>query len=158
MSEERLDYYIISLKWTRRSEDIWFWGPNNGGYTRHLDGAGLYSAERVEGNREYYDNGESTRAVRQDLVDQYARRCVRVDDLSVLCGAPVILTETGACILSNRKSLVELERENANLREKLHWVEQVLISAQTHEIDAECAVEGVLEKLEQGFKSHEVVS
>lgn len=158
MIEKRVEYYIISLKWTRRSEDVWFWGPNNCGYTRHLDAAGLYSAECVEGNREYYDNGESTRAVRSDLVLQYAHRCVRVDDLSVLVGAPVILTETGACILSNRKSLVELERENANLREKLDWVKETLISAQSHEVDAEGVVEGVLEKLDQGFKSHEVVS
>ena len=74
------DYYILSLKWTRSGEEhVTWWGPDNSGYVCSLENAGRYSAERVHGNRAYYDNRHSTVAIPYEIADRHARRIVLVD-------------------------------------------------------------------------------
>lgn len=70
------EYYILSLKWTRRDDCITWWGPNDSGYTWILAQAGRYSAESVDGNRAYYDNRESTVAIPCEIAERYASRVV----------------------------------------------------------------------------------
>ena len=57
------DFYILSLSHTTPDSAAKWWGPNNCGYTENLEQAGRYSAEQVRAKADYYDNGESTRAV-----------------------------------------------------------------------------------------------
>ena len=70
------EYFILSLKWTRREDNITWWGPNCSGYTWNLDGAGRYTEERVRGNPAYFDNRESTVAVPCEVAERYATRVV----------------------------------------------------------------------------------
>lgn len=74
------DYYILSLRWTRSGEEhVTWWGPDNSGYVCSLENAGRYSADRVHGNRAYYDNRESTLAVPCEVAERHARRIVLID-------------------------------------------------------------------------------
>ena len=66
-SEERTysgPYMILSLKWSDSADRLIWWGPDNAGYTADIDAAGRYTAEQVAGNPSYYDNENTTRAVR----------------------------------------------------------------------------------------------
>lgn len=71
-----MEYFILSLKWTRRDDCITWWGPNCSGYTWLLDEAGRYSEERVAGNRAYFDNRESTVAIPCEIAERYATNVV----------------------------------------------------------------------------------
>lgn len=70
------EFYILSLKWTRRSELITWWAPDNNGYTTCLDQAGRYPRAKVEAMQGYYNNGTSTIAVPCEQVDAVATRTV----------------------------------------------------------------------------------
>ena len=72
------EFYILSLKWTRRSDRLitWWW-PENNGYCYRLEEAGRYSADAVAGDPNYYDNGVTTKAVPCEDVDALA---IRVGD------------------------------------------------------------------------------
>ena len=70
------EYYIISLKWSVRSDHIVFWGPNNDGYTIDLDLAGKYTQEQIDNNRGFYDDGKATLAVPCNEIDLLVRRVV----------------------------------------------------------------------------------
>jgi hypothetical protein len=73
------DYYILSLKWTRREDCITWWQPDASGYTRVLEFAGRYSEEDVKRRASYLNNGENTVAIRCDIVDRFASRVVLQD-------------------------------------------------------------------------------
>ena len=57
-------YVILSLKHSPCDGMALWWGPNDSGYVIDLYKAGVYSGEKVRSNPAYYNNGESTRAVR----------------------------------------------------------------------------------------------
>ena len=57
-------YLILSLKWSDADTKLVWWGPKNKGYTVDIDAAGRYTAEKIAKNPDYYDNDETTRAVR----------------------------------------------------------------------------------------------
>lgn len=70
------EYYILSLKWTRRDDCITWWGPDNSGYTWLLEQAGRYTEADVKARASYLNNGESTLAIPCDVVEQFASRVV----------------------------------------------------------------------------------
>lgn len=57
-------YLILSLKWSDTAEHLVWWCANNAGYTADIDKAGRYTAEQITENPGYYDNEDTTRAVR----------------------------------------------------------------------------------------------
>ncbi len=72
------DYYIISLKWTKRADClISFWGPKAAGYVYRLEIAGRYTAEEIAAKPDYYNDGERTIAVPCTDVERFA---IRVGD------------------------------------------------------------------------------
>lgn len=68
-------YYVLSLKWSKRRDGLLtWWRPNNNGYCYRLEEAGRYTAEQIEAKRNYYDDGENTRAIPCANVDAMAIR------------------------------------------------------------------------------------
>jgi len=65
-------YLILSLKWSDGLDRLNWWGPDNSGYCYDIDKAGRYTGEQIAANPDYYDNEETTRAVRVD--DVYAEK------------------------------------------------------------------------------------
>lgn len=64
-------FYILSLKWTKKAEPyVTFWGPNNGGYRWALCEAGRYAEDQIE--HDYHNDGTNTLAVPCDVVDRLA--------------------------------------------------------------------------------------
>ncbi len=64
------NYYIVSLKWTRRENPyITFWRPDNSGYACPLSWAGKYSEEKVLYEPYYYNDGKNTIAVLDEVVE-----------------------------------------------------------------------------------------
>jgi len=62
-------YYILSVKHSPgfRGYALW-WGPDDSGYVEDLNQAGRYTREQVEQRSRYYNDGESTMAIREDYV------------------------------------------------------------------------------------------
>ena len=57
-------YYLMSLKHTSNNDfPIYWWGPNERGYTDDLNKAGLYSEEQVQANPAQFNNGTDTIAI-----------------------------------------------------------------------------------------------
>lgn len=75
MSGER-EYYVLSLKWTRREDCITWWRPNAAGYTWLLEHAGRYTESDVKRRAGYLNDGKSTVAIPCDVVEQFASRVV----------------------------------------------------------------------------------
>lgn len=72
------EFYILSLKWTRRRDGlITWWRPENNGYCYRLEEAGRYSADDVARLPNYYNDGEHTAAIPCGDVDAVS---VRVAD------------------------------------------------------------------------------
>ncbi|MEN6567172.1 MAG: hypothetical protein ABFC57_12830 [Veillonellales bacterium] len=65
-----MEYYILSLKWSKHQDEFCWWGPNNCGYTSNLKQAGLYTKEQIESDKNYYDNGETTKAIPASSIDK----------------------------------------------------------------------------------------
>lgn len=66
------EYYILSLKNSPADGCALWWRPNDAGYTTNLLKAGRYPVEQVEGEPGYYNNGETTRAVKCSEVETIA--------------------------------------------------------------------------------------
>lgn len=49
------EYYLLSLKWSKGDQYIW-WGPNNSGYYMDIKKAGIYTEEKLNKNKIYYNN------------------------------------------------------------------------------------------------------
>ncbi len=66
-------FYIASMAHTERGHRyVTFWRPRNCGYAWPLSWAGKYTREEVTRNLTYYNNGESTVAVRVEAIDALA--------------------------------------------------------------------------------------
>jgi hypothetical protein len=70
-----MDFYILSLKWTRGDVLMW-WRPKNSGYTVFLESAGKYTAEQVAADPAYYNDGVDTAAVPAATVDAASGRLI----------------------------------------------------------------------------------
>jgi hypothetical protein len=83
MSRERMPipasaydrYYLISLKWSEPPV-VTFWGPDDKGYTRNLDKAGVYTRATLEAHPSYYQNGVQTIAVPIEVADRVFIKCL----------------------------------------------------------------------------------
>lgn len=62
-------FYILSIKWSKTSDELQWYCKNDSGYTANLNDAGQYSAEQVTASPGYYNNGETTLAVPVETVD-----------------------------------------------------------------------------------------
>ncbi len=71
-----MKYFILSLKWSKGDTLVW-WRPNSAGYTTCLEAAGLYCRKGIDEKSWYYNNGESTLAVPEDVVKGRAVQVVR---------------------------------------------------------------------------------
>lgn len=68
-----IDYYVISVKHTRREDRyITIWAPNDCGYRWALSRAGKYSCENVLEHLGYYNSGCSNVAVPCEVLDAVA--------------------------------------------------------------------------------------
>lgn len=69
-----LRYYVLSLKHSpgHRGHALW-WGPSDSGYTEDLCEAGRYTREQIEERPHYYNDGEETLAVREDIAINESR-------------------------------------------------------------------------------------
>ncbi len=62
-------FYILSVKWTKRSDGlITWWGPNDNGYRYRLEESGVYTQEQIDAMPHYYHNGTDTIAAPVDVV------------------------------------------------------------------------------------------
>ncbi len=104
-------FYILSLKNTR-GEHVTWWGPHSSGYTCDIDHAGIYGEDEIKEKPSYFDNGESTKAVPIELVQQCSRRVVSTDHLSLLCGERVYQWEDGPETETLRQRRAARENEN----------------------------------------------
>lgn len=77
-------YFILSLKWSNARAGMMFFRPDDRGYTTNLAEAAIYTEAEIADRLDYYDNGETTRAVPVDAVAALERRVVRFDDLGEL--------------------------------------------------------------------------
>lgn len=89
------EFYILSLKWTRRENVVTWWRSDHSGYTYCLEFAGRYSAQEVAQSAGYLDNRDSTLAVPCDLVEKWSNRvildCATTTLLTALFGRPTTL-------------------------------------------------------------------
>lgn len=93
LGEGQRTFVILSLKWTRGDDIVW-WAPDNAGYTRDLGAAGRYTEAQVADAPDYYNDGESTLAVPVEVAEARARKVVRVDDLHAICTKARAATRT----------------------------------------------------------------
>jgi hypothetical protein len=56
-------YYILSLKHSPIGNHAVWWRPESAGYTTRLEEAGVFDETEIDVQPEYYNNGESTRAI-----------------------------------------------------------------------------------------------
>ena len=70
------DYYIIGLKHSPADGCAIWWRPKCAGYTTNLLEAGRYSEAEINENPSYYNNGETTRAVKCASVEAAIRLTV----------------------------------------------------------------------------------
>lgn len=63
-----MEYYILSLKWSKSKEKYVWWGPDNSGYTEDLNVAGIYTEEQLSERPLYYKN-DNTYPVPVDFVN-----------------------------------------------------------------------------------------
>ncbi len=62
-SEEPL-FYVLSLRHSKSSDGVLlFWGPNDADYRYRLNQCGKYTEAQIQAPGNYYDNGDSTRAI-----------------------------------------------------------------------------------------------
>jgi hypothetical protein len=73
---EAWDYYILSMKHSPADGCAIWWRPKCAGYTTNLLEAGRYNSSEVFGNPEYFNNGESTIAVKCASVEAAIRLTV----------------------------------------------------------------------------------
>ena len=92
-----MNYYILSLKWTRGDQVTW-WGPDNIGYVRNLEQAGVYTEDQVRARPDYYDNRDSTVAVPVEAVEAAAYRSVATGRVEALIGQAVWVTQEGLTV------------------------------------------------------------
>jgi hypothetical protein len=67
-------YYILSLKHSKGSDALLWWGPRDCGYTIALDKAGKYSQETIEAHPSYYNDLRNTMAVKCEDAEALAHR------------------------------------------------------------------------------------
>ena len=65
-------YYILSLKHSKGSDALLWWGPQNCGYTIALDKAGKYSQGTIDERPEYYNDLKDTMAVKCEHAEALA--------------------------------------------------------------------------------------
>lgn len=70
-----MEYYLLSLKWSKSKEKYIWWGPNGSGYTEDLNKAGVYTDEDLDKNPLRYRNS-STYAVPVETVKQMITQTV----------------------------------------------------------------------------------
>ncbi|PZT51998.1 hypothetical protein [Paenibacillus silvae] len=51
-----MQYYLLSLKWSKGKDKYVWWGPENSGYTEDLNQAGIYTEEDLDKRPLYYRN------------------------------------------------------------------------------------------------------
>lgn len=62
-------FYILSLKWTKRSDHIiTWWAPKSNGYRYRIEEAGEYTAEEIANRHNYLNDGESTMSIPVEAV------------------------------------------------------------------------------------------
>lgn len=85
MSTEPTDeFYILSLRWSKRRDKVLtFWDSNDSGYRYRLEMSGRYTREQIEAHHDYYDNGESTRAVPCAEAEALAQKVGETDSKSL---------------------------------------------------------------------------
>lgn len=70
-------YYLMSLKHTGQDDfPIYWWGPNERGYTDDLNKAGLYTEEQIQSNPAHFNNGTATIAVPVGAVTEVCKLIV----------------------------------------------------------------------------------
>jgi hypothetical protein len=67
-----VDYYILSLKHSKGSDALLWWGPQNCGYTIALDKAGKYSQGQIDAQPHYYNDLRDTMAIRCEDAERLA--------------------------------------------------------------------------------------
>ena len=75
-----MQYYLLSLKWSKEQHAYVWWGPDNSGYATDLNKAGIYTQEQIDRNPLYYRN-KSTYPVPVEVVNSlYAARSIPTTD------------------------------------------------------------------------------
>ncbi|MFD3271496.1 hypothetical protein ACE3MS_15355 [Paenibacillus dendritiformis] len=64
-----MEYYILSLKWSKGKGEYVWWGPDDSGYVKDINQAGKYSEERINSKPLYYRN-TNTFPVPCEIVEQ----------------------------------------------------------------------------------------
>ena len=77
-SHDEEGYFILSLKYSDGADLTW-WKPNDRGYTKYIEDAGIYPPQLVEGNPRYYDNGVTTLAIPAPVVSVLRKTVVRAN-------------------------------------------------------------------------------
>lgn len=73
-----MKYHILDLKTKKGDVCIW-WRHGCAGYTRFLEDAGIYSQAEIDEHPNYFNNGETTKAIPVLQVDLFARKHVPVN-------------------------------------------------------------------------------
>lgn len=64
-------FYILSIKWSKPSDTLVWYGKNNSGYTSNLNEAGQYGADVVNEDPNRYNNDDCV-AIPVEVADTHA--------------------------------------------------------------------------------------
>ncbi|RKD20977.1 hypothetical protein BEP19_14940 [Ammoniphilus oxalaticus] len=67
MNGQEREYFLLAIDKTAYSNFLVWWGPNDSGYTTNIEQAGIYTEERINSDRSYYDNDECVPVPLEDI-------------------------------------------------------------------------------------------